>query len=75
MFYVYIIKFICDVLLIGGRIVSEIVIWLEKKIGLLVKELVIVDEIKEFIIKKDVIVVGFYKDKELDGVKVFFEVV
>lgn len=75
MFYVYIIKFICDGLLIGGRIVSEIVIWLEKKIGLLVKELVIVDEIKEFIIKKDVIVVGFYKDKELDGVKVFFEVV
>lgn len=73
MFYAHTTKFTCDVLLTGGRTASEIVTWLEKKTGPPAKELATADEIKEFTIKKDVIVVGFYKDKESDGAKAFLE--
>ena len=60
-------------LLTGGRTADEIITWLEKKTGPPAKELTTADEIKEFSTKKDVIVVGFYKDKESDGVKAFLE--
>lgn len=73
MLYARTTKFTCDVLLTGGRTAPEIVTWLEKKTGPPAKELATADEIKEFTIKKDVIVVGFYKDKESDGAKAFLE--
>ena len=61
------------VLLTGGRTASEIVSWLTKKTGPPAKELTTADEIKEFSTKADVIVVGFYKEKESDGAKAFIE--
>lgn len=60
-------------LVTGGRTASEIITWLEKKTGPPAKELTTADEIKEFTTKKDVIVVGFYKDKESDAAKAFTE--
>lgn len=57
----------------GGRTADEIITWLEKKTGPAAKELKTADEIKEFTEKKDVIVVGFYKDKESDAAKAFIE--
>ena len=62
-----------NVLFTGGRTAPEIVSWLEKKTGPAAKELTTADEIKEFSTKKDVIVVGFYKDKESDAAKAFME--
>lgn len=64
---------IFDALLTGGRQAPDIVTWLEKKTGPPAKELTTTDEIKEFTAKKDVVVVGFYKDKESDTAKAFLE--
>ena len=44
-----------------------------KKTGPPAKELKTADEIKEFTAKSDVMVVGFYKDKESDAAKAFIE--
>lgn len=57
----------------GGRTADEIITWLEKKTGPPAKDLKTADEIKEFTEKKDVVVVGFYKDKESDAAKAFIE--
>lgn len=57
----------------GGRTAPEIVSWLAKKTGPPAKELKTADEIKEFTEKSDVMVVGFYKDKESDAAKAFIE--
>ena len=57
----------------GGRTEAEIITWLEKKTGPPAKELATVDEVKAFIEKKDVVVVGFYPDKESDKAKAFIE--
>lgn len=60
-------------MLTGGRQAPDIVTWLEKKTGPPAKELTTTDEIKELTAKKDVVVVGFYKDKESDAAKAFME--
>lgn len=57
----------------GGRTADDIVTWLAKKTGPPAKELTTADEIKEFTAKSDVMVVGFYKDKESDAAKAFIE--
>lgn len=57
----------------GGRTAPEIVSWLAKKTGPPAKELKTADEIKEFTEKSDVMIVGFYKDKESDAAKAFIE--
>ena len=57
----------------GGRTSEEIITWLSKKTGPPAKELKTADEVKEFIDKKNVVVVGFYKDKESDAAKAFVE--
>lgn len=57
----------------GGRTADEIVTWLAKKTGPPAKELTTADEIKELTEKKDVVVVGFYKDKESDAAKAFIK--
>lgn len=44
-----------------------------KKTGPPAKELTTADEIKAFTEKSDVMVVGFYKDKESDAAKAFIE--
>ena len=46
---------------------------MSKKTGPPAKELKTADEVKEFIDKKNVVVVGFYKDKESDAAKAFIE--
>lgn len=57
----------------GGRTAEEIITWLSKKTGPPAKELKTADEVKEFVDKKNVVVVGFYKDKESDAAKAFIE--
>lgn len=57
----------------GGRTSEEIITWLSKKTGPPAKELKTADEVKEFVDKKNVVVVGFYKDKESDAAKAFVE--
>ena len=58
---------------VGGRTADEIITWLDKKTGPPAKELKTADEVKEFVDKKNVVVVGFYKDKESDAAKAFIE--
>ncbi|XP_068672295.1 protein disulfide-isomerase 2-like [Montipora foliosa] len=57
----------------GGRTASEIITWLEKKTGPPAKVLLTAEEIKAFTEKSDVVVVGFYKDKDSEGAKAFTE--
>ena len=60
-----------DLLSTGGRTESEIITWLKKKTGPPAVELTTADEFKEFKEKSDVVVVGFYADKESDAAKAF----
>ena len=60
-----------DLLSTGGRTESEIITWLKKKTGPPAVELTTADEVKEFKEKSDVVVVGFYTDKESDAAKAF----
>lgn len=59
------------VLSIGGRTAPEIISWLEKKTGPPAKELTTAEEVKAFTEKSDVVVVGFYKDKDSENAKAF----
>ncbi|XP_012274364.1 protein disulfide-isomerase [Orussus abietinus] len=57
----------------GGRKAEEIVDWLVRKTGPAAKDLPSVEEAKAFIEGNDVAVVGFFKDLESEGAKVFLE--
>lgn len=57
----------------GGRTEAEIVTWLKKKTGPPAVELKTADEVKEFKEKSEVVVVGFYADRESDAAKAFIE--
>ncbi|XP_029189738.2 protein disulfide-isomerase 2-like [Acropora millepora] len=57
----------------GGRTAAEIVSWLEKKTGPPAKELMTAEEVKAFTEKSDVVVVGFYKDKDSENAKAFIQ--
>ena len=67
-------KFLClELLSTGGRTEAEIITWLKKKTGPPAVELKTADEVKDFKEKSDVVVVGFYTDKESDAAKAFVE--
>ena len=56
---------------LGGRIAPEIVSWLNKKTDPPATELKSEEEVKEFIDKRNVAVVGFFTDKKSDLAKAF----
>nr|XP_012149212.1 PREDICTED: protein disulfide-isomerase isoform X2 [Megachile rotundata] len=58
----------------GERKADDIVNWVMQKAGPAVKELPTVEEAKAFIEAKNVAIVGFFKDAESDGAKVFLDV-
>ncbi|KZC09484.1 Protein disulfide-isomerase [Dufourea novaeangliae] len=58
----------------GGRKADDIINWVTKKSGPAAKDLPTVDEAKSFIKAHNVAIVGFFKDAESDGAKVFMEV-
>eukprot|EP00112_Aurelia_sp_Birch-Aquarium-sp1_P026866 Seg981.1 transcript_id=Seg981.1/GoldUCD/mRNA.D3Y31 product="Protein disulfide-isomerase 2" protein_id=Seg981.1/GoldUCD/D3Y31 len=57
----------------GGRTSDEIVGWLKKKTGPPAKEFSSADDLKAFVDSKEVVVVGFFKDKESAEAKQFIE--
>ena len=57
----------------GGRTSDEIVGWLKKKTGPPAKEFSSADDLKAFVDSKDVVVAGFFKDKESAEAKQFIE--
>ncbi|KAK0089997.1 hypothetical protein PV325_004130 [Microctonus aethiopoides] len=58
----------------GGRQAPDIVTWVSKKSGPPARTLATVDETKALIEEQNVVIIGFFKNAESDGVKVFFEV-
>ncbi|KAK1132132.1 hypothetical protein K0M31_016265 [Melipona bicolor] len=58
----------------GGRQADDIVNWVIKKTGPAAKVLTTAEEAKSFIEAQNVAIVGFFKDAESDGAKVFLEV-
>ncbi|CAB4062342.1 PDIA1 [Lepeophtheirus salmonis] len=59
----------------GGRMASEIVAWLEKKIGPPAIFLNTAEEAEFFVEDNDVAVIGFYKDKESKNAKKYISAV
>ncbi|CAK9801534.1 Protein disulfide-isomerase [Anthophora quadrimaculata] len=57
----------------GYREADDIVNWVTKKSGPAIKDLPTVEEAKSFIDAHNIAVVGFFKDVESDGAKVFSE--
>ena len=55
----------------GGRTAAEIVNWLKKRTGPPAKELTTVEDAHAFTKKDDVVVVGFFKDRESDAANAF----
>nr|ADZ76593.1 protein disulfide isomerase [Conus betulinus] len=55
----------------GGRQAVDIVNWLKKKTGPPAKELKEKDEVKSFVEKDEVVVIGFFKDQESAGALAF----
>lgn len=55
----------------GGRQADDIVSWLMKKTGPVAKEIDSVDSAEEFLKENQVVVVGFFTDKESDEYKAF----
>ena len=55
----------------GGRTAAEIVNWLKKRTGPPAKELTTVEDARAFTKKDDVVVVGFFKDRESDAANAF----
>lgn len=58
----------------GGRTADQIVLWLNKKTGPPATELSTAEAVSEFVQSKDVVVVGYFADKESADAKVFLEV-
>ncbi|XP_076247333.1 protein disulfide isomerase isoform X2 [Calliopsis andreniformis] len=58
----------------GGRKADEIVAWVTKKSGSAAKTLQSVEETKSFIDAENVAIIGFFKDMESSGAKVFMDV-
>ncbi|VDP10205.1 unnamed protein product [Soboliphyme baturini] len=58
----------------GGRTGEQIIEWLNKKSGPPAKDINTVEEAKNFKSSSDVVVVGFFKNKESDKAKVYMEV-
>eukprot|EP00093_Oithona_nana_P012966 12966.XXX_358204_361378_1 [CDS] Oithona nana genome sequencing. len=59
----------------GGRMASEMVEWVEKKIGPPATVLEKAENVKEFIDNNDVVVVGFFSDPESEAAKQYKEAV
>ena len=55
----------------GGRTAAEIVNWLKKRTGPPATELTTVEDARAFTKKDDVVVVGFFKDRESDAANAF----
>ncbi|XP_006624866.1 protein disulfide-isomerase [Apis dorsata] len=58
----------------GGRQADDIVNWVIKKSGPAAKNLSTIEEAKSFIESHNIAIIGFFKDIESDGAKVFLEV-
>ncbi|XP_029039792.1 protein disulfide isomerase [Osmia lignaria lignaria] len=58
----------------GGRKADDIINWVTKKAGPAAKDLPTVEDVKSFIEANNVAIVGFFKDTESEGAKVFLEV-
>lgn len=58
----------------GGRKADDIVLWLKKKTGPAATDLTSADQLAQFIASQDVVVVGYFADKNSDNAKVFLEV-
>ena len=59
----------------GGRMASEMVEWVEKKIGPPATVLEKAENVKEFIDNNDVVIVGFFSDPESEAAKQYKEAV
>jgi len=57
----------------GGRTGEEIITWLNKKTGPPAEELKTNDDVKSYVDKRDVAVVGFFADKESELAKAFIK--
>ncbi len=55
----------------GGRTEPEIVNWLKKKTGSLLRKFTNLEELQAFIEKQDVAVISFFQDNKSDGFKIF----
>ncbi|XP_015122546.1 protein disulfide-isomerase [Diachasma alloeum] len=58
----------------GGRQADDIIAWVTKKTGPPAKTLASVDEVKALREANSVVIVGFFKDPESDGAKIFIDV-
>lgn len=57
--------------LLGGRTAPEIVSWLEKSLGPVISELTTLEEVKAFVDKADVTVMGYFATKDSDEAKAY----
>jgi len=57
----------------AGRTSDAIVAWLEKRMGPAAKSIQTVEEAKQLIDSKDVVVIGFFKDEKSDAAKAFLD--
>ncbi|UYV77045.1 Pdi [Cordylochernes scorpioides] len=58
----------------GGRTAEEIIRWLKKKTGPPAKDINSVDEAKELIDSGEVVIMGYFKNKESDKAKIYLEI-
>lgn len=65
--------FVCLYCTTGGRTSAEIVSWLNKKTGPPARELTSADQAKDFVEGQDVVVVGFFAEKDSENAKAFLD--